>query len=190
MSRKLRLVIFGVVALVQLAVAGGAIVRSELALRTGEAFRFRIRPVDPVDAFRGRYVAIRFAIDRAPVADDLELRHKKRVFAPIEIDADGFAILGQADVDPPADGPYLRLRATGIYPDEEGNRFVWVLMPFGRYYMDEDLAPKAGRAVWGGRRGQREAFVSIRIRNGVGVIEELYVDGVPIHQWLAENSDK
>jgi len=190
MNRKLRLGIFVLVAVVQLAVAGGAIVRSELALRTGEAFRFRIQPVDPVDAFRGRYVAIRFAIDRAPVDDDLELRTKKRVFVPIEIDADGYAILGQADVDPPADGPYLRLRATGIYPDEEGNRFVWVSMPFRRYYMDEDLAPKAERAVWGGRRGQREAFVSIRVRNGVGVIEELYVDGVPIHQWLAENSDK
>lgn len=190
MDQRLRLALFTVVALVQLAVAGGAILRSELALRTGEAFRFRIQPVDPVDAFRGRYVAIRFAIDRAPVADDLELRHKKRVFAPIEIDADGFAILGRADVDPPVGGPYLRLRATGIYPDEEGNRFVWVSMPFRRYYMDEDLAPKAERAVWGGRRGQREAFVSIRVRDGVGVIEELYVDGVPIHRWLAENASE
>ena len=138
------------VAVVQLAVAGGAIVRSELALRTGEAFRFRIQPVDPVDAFRGRYVAIRFAIDRAPVADDLELRTKKRVFAPIEIDADGFAILGQADVDPPADGPYLRLRAGGIYPDEEGNRFVWVSMPFrsllhGRGPRPEGRTGRVGR---------------------------------------------
>jgi uncharacterized membrane-anchored protein len=190
MDRGLRLALFAVVALVQIAVAGGAILRSELALRTGDAFRFRIQPVDPVDAFRGRYVAIRFAIDRAPVADDLELRPKKRVFVPIEVAVDGFAILGRADVEPPARGPYLRLRAAGIYPDEEGNRFVWVSMPFRRYYMDEDLAPKAERAVWGGPRGQREAFVSVRVRDGVGVIEELYVDGVPIHQWLAENASE
>jgi uncharacterized membrane-anchored protein len=190
MGRKLRLALFAVAAMVQIAVAGGAIFRSELALRTGEAFRFRIQPVDPVDAFRGRYVAIRFAIDRAPVADDLELGPKKRVFVPIEIDADGFAILGRADVERPAGGPYLRLRTGGIYPDEEGNRFVWVSMPFRRYYMDEDLAPKAERAVWGGPRGQREAYVSVRVRDGVGVIEDLYVDGVPIHQWLAENADR
>jgi len=190
MGRKLRLALFTIVALVQIAVAGGAILRSELALRTGEAFRFRIQPVDPVDAFRGRYVAIRFAIDRAPVADDLELRPKKRVFVPIEIDADGFAILGRADVEPPARGSYLRLQAGGIYPDEDGNRFVWVSMPFGRYYMDENLAPEAERAVWGGPRGQREAFVSVRVRDGIGVIEDLYVDGVPIHQWLAENAEE
>jgi len=36
MGRRMRLALFTVVALVQLAVAGGAIVRSELALRTGE----------------------------------------------------------------------------------------------------------------------------------------------------------
>ena len=62
-------------------------------------------------------------------------------------------------------------------------------MPFRRFYMDEDKAPKAERAVWGGRRGQRKASVSVRVRNGVGVIEELYIDDVPIHQWLAENAD-
>ena len=61
-------------------------------------------------------------------------------------------------------------------------------MPFGRFYMDEDLAPEAERAVWGGPRGRREASVSVRIRYGVGVIEELYIDDVPIHQWLAENA--
>ena len=87
MNQRLRFVLFVVVALAQLAVAGGAIVKSELALRTGEAFRFRIQPVDPVDAFRGRYVAIRFAVDRAPAPDDLKVKSGKHVFLPIEIDA-------------------------------------------------------------------------------------------------------
>jgi uncharacterized membrane-anchored protein len=189
MNSRLRFVLFVVVGLVQLAVAGGAIVKSELALRTGEAFRFRIQPVDPVDAFRGRYVAIRFAVDRAPAANDLDVKPGKRVFLPLEIDADGYAAFGQASAEKPMRGPYLRLRAGGIYPDEEGNRFVWVTMPFRRYYMDEDRAPEAGRAVWGGRRGQREASVSVRVRNGVGVLEELYIDDVPIHQWLADNAN-
>lgn len=189
MSRNLRFALFVVVAMVQLAVAGGAIVKSELALRTGEAIRFRIQPVDPVDAFRGRYVAIRFAVNNATIADGVVVRPRKKVFVPIEVDADGFAFLGRADIDPPADGAYLRLRAGVVTPDEEGNQQVWVQMPFRRFYMDEDKAPKAERAVWGGRRGQREASVSVRIRHGVGVIEELYIDDTPIHQWLAENAE-
>jgi uncharacterized membrane-anchored protein len=190
MNHKLRFTLFVIVAFVQLAIAGGAIVNSELALRTGEAFRFRIQPVDPVDAFRGRYVAIRFAVDRTLVADGAELRSRKNIFVPVNVDCDGFASLGLADDEPPADGAYLRLRAGVVTPDENGNQQVWVAMPFRRFYMDEDKAPKAERAVWGGRRGQREASVSVRIRHGVGVIEELYIDDVPIHQWLAENADK
>jgi len=189
MNSRLRLVLFVVVGLVQLAVAGGAIVESELALRTGEAFRFRIQPVDPVDAFRGRYVAIRFAVDRAPAPDDLDVKPGKQVYLRLENDGEGYAVLGQASAEKPMSGPYLRLRAGGIYPDEDGTRFVWVSMPFRRYYMDEDRAPAAERAVWGGRRGQREASVSVRVRNGVGVIEELYIDDVPIHQWLTDNAN-
>jgi len=188
MNRSLRLTLFVIVALVQLAVAGGAIVKSELALRTGEEFRFRIQPVDPIDAFRGRYVAIRFAVERASAADDLEVRSGKYVYVPLEVDADGYAALGQARADRPHGSSYLRLRAGVVSPDEEGNRWVWVTLPFRRYYMDEDRAPKAERAVWAGRRGQREASIGVRVRNGVGVIEELYIDDVPIHQWLAENA--
>ena len=189
MNRMLRIGIFVVVADVQLAVATGAIVRSELALRTGEAFRFRIQPVDPVDAFRGRYVAIRFAVERAPAAEDLEVRRGTFVCVPIEVDDDGYAALGPAELEPPSSCAYLRLRGCGLYPDEDGKRYVWINLPFRRYYMDEDLAPEAERAVWSGPRGQREASVSVRIRNGFGVIEELYIDDVPIHRWLAENNE-
>ncbi len=173
-ARSLRIILFVVVAVVQLAVAGGAIIRSELALRSGEVFRFRIQPVDPVDAFRGRYVAIRFALDRTPAADGLEVERQQWVFVPLLVDRDGLAAFGLAALDPPASGAYLRLRSGGIYPDEDGIRHVWVTMPFNRYYMDEDLAPEAERAVWSRRGGQREAFVTVRVRKGVGVLEELY----------------
>lgn len=187
-ARRVRIILFVVVALVQLAVAGGAIFRSELALRTGEVFRFRIQPVDPVDAFRGRYVAIRFALDRALAPEDLEVARQQWVFVPLKVDSDGLSAFGPAALDPPEDGAYLRLRSRGIYPDEDGVRRVWVTMPFNRFYMDENLAPEAERAVWGGRRGQREASVTVRVRRGVGVLEELYIGEIPIHQWLADNA--
>jgi len=187
-TRRLRFYLFVVVAVAQLAVAGGAIIRSELALRTGEVFRFRIQPVDPVDAFRGRYVAIRFALDRAPAPDGLELRRNQRVCVPLQVGSDGLAVFGTATLDRPVSGAYLRLRSGGVYANEEGQRSAWVTMPFNRYYMDENLAPEAERAAWNGPRGQREAFVTVRVRDGVGVLEELYIDEVPIHRWLADNA--
>jgi uncharacterized membrane-anchored protein len=187
-TRRIRIIVFVVFAVVQLVVAGGAIIRSEMALRTGEVFRFRIQPVDPVDAFRGRYVAIRFDLDRAPAPDGLELARRQWVFVPLRIDDEGFAAFGPPSLDQPDSGAYLRLRSGGIYPDEDGESHVWVSMPFNRYYMDETMAPEAERAVWSRSRGRREASVTVRVRNGVGVLEELYIDNVPIHQWLWENA--
>lgn len=188
--RRWRIALFALVAVVQLAVAGGAIIRSEVALRRGEVFRFRIQPVDPVDAFRGRYVAIRFTLDRAPAPDGLELRQGQWVYIPLQPGGDGWAAFGPASPDPPESGAYLRLRPGGIYPDEDGRRRVWVTLPFNRYYMDEDLAPEAERAARGSRRGQRDAFVTVRVFRGAGVLEELYLDGVPIHEWLADNASE
>lgn len=45
---------------IQLAVPAFMIVRREHALSMGRAFKFRTAPVDPYDAYRGRYVALNF----------------------------------------------------------------------------------------------------------------------------------
>ena len=189
-ARSLRMVLFAVVAVVQLAVAGGAVFRSELALRTGEVFRFRIEPVDPVDAFRGRYLAIRFALDRAPVPDGFELKSRQWVFVPLRVDRDGLAAFGTAAIEPPEAVPYLRLRSRGIYPDDDGELRLWVTLPFTRFYLNEDVTPEAERMVWSGPQGQHEASVTVRVRKGVGVLEELYIDDAPIAQWLAEHASE
>ncbi len=187
---RLRLVLFLIVAIVQLAVAGAAIFKSELALQAGEVFKFRVQPVDPVDAFRGRYVAVRSALDRAPVEDGFEVKPGRWIFVPLHLDDEGFAAFGMAGLGEPDEGAFLKLRSGGIFTDEDGARRLSVsLTPFGRYYMDEKLAPEAERAVWGGPRGEREAFITVRVRNGTGVLEDLWIDGIPIHEWLAANSD-
>ena len=52
--------LFIVVAVVQIAAPASMILRRERALDRGERFLFRTAPVDPYDAFRGRYVAPSF----------------------------------------------------------------------------------------------------------------------------------
>lgn len=184
MNRRLLFALFVVVVVVQLAVAGGAIIRSELALRYGESVRFRVQPVDPVDAFRGRYVALRFDNVGAVLPEGLDLPRRGWVFVPLVEDDDGFAELGAVSLVRPATGPYLRLRSGVEYRDDEGRRMVSIVLPFGRLYMDEELAPETERAMW--RRGQREAFVTVLVRDGFGVMKDLYVEDLPVREWLAQ----
>lgn len=182
-GRNLRLALFIVLAVVQLSVAAGAIIRSELALWSGEVYRFKLQPVDPVDAFRGRYVALRFAVDRAPVADGLPPLNRQKVYVPLVVDDEGFAGFGPVVLERPATGGYLRLRSGVDFTDEDGERRISLAMPFRRFYMTEELARDVDRSLW--RRGLRPAWAVVKVRAGAGVIEDLFVDGVPIHEWLA-----
>jgi uncharacterized membrane-anchored protein len=182
-GRNLRLALFVVLAVTQLAVAAGAIIRSELALRSGEVFRFKLQPVDPVDAFRGRYVNLGFELDRAPVADRLPNLHNQKIYVPLAVDRDGFAVFDSAVLERPAAGHYLRMRCGIEYTDDNGGRVVSLALPFQHYYMTEELAREVDRSLW--RRGRRPAWVTVRVRNGTGVIEDLYVDGRPVREWLA-----
>jgi uncharacterized membrane-anchored protein len=182
-GRNLRLALFIVLAVIQLSVAAGAILRSELALRSGGVYRFRLQPVDPVDAFRGRYVALRFAVDRAPVAEGLPALNRQKIFVPLRVDDEGFAEFGPVVLERPATGGYLRLRSGVDFTDEDGERRLSVALPFRRYYMTEELAKDVDRSLW--RRGLRPAWAVVKVRGGVGVIEDLVVDGLPIREWLA-----
>ena len=183
-GKRLRLVLFVILAVIQLTVAAGAIIRSEIALRSGELYRFKLQPVDPVDAFRGRYVALRLVQTSAPVTEDIPYLRNKRVSVPLTVDEEGFAEFGPVSLERPDAGDYLRLRSGIEYTDEAGARTVSLALPFQRYYMTEELAKEVDRSLW--RRGQRPAWVTVRVRNGTGVVEDLYVDGRPVREWLAD----
>src|SRR5205823_4166257 len=61
--KMLRILIFGVVALAQLAVPATMVWQRDQTLKQGRIWKFRTAPVDPVDVIRGRYIALRFTAE-------------------------------------------------------------------------------------------------------------------------------
>jgi uncharacterized membrane-anchored protein len=179
---------FAIVAAAQLVVPASLIVRQERTLREGQVFKFKTAPVDPYDAFRGRYVALRFEQNSAPVAAGERFERGQRGYATVETGPDGFARFAAIGRTPPAGKPYLRVHALW-----SSGADVTLELPLDRYYMEEHLAPAAERAYWqNNRRGQtnQNAYAMVRIRNGTGVIENLYVAGKPIVELARELSVK
>jgi len=173
-----------VLALAQLGVPLSMIAKRETALRTGKVFRFRTRPVDPYDAFRGRYVSVRAAEESGPVmAGDSCERHQK-VYAVLEEDEDGFARIGGITTSRPEGDGYITVRARGR---AAAGQTIRVKMPFDRYYMNEELAPRAETAYREhSRREQHDAYIAVRVKSGFAVIEELHVGGKSIADFLAD----
>lgn len=181
MMRNWRVALMIATCIVQLAVPALMLVRHERALAVGERFRFACAPVDPADPFRGRYVRLGFADDRIDVPADLTLNRNEKIYVRVEHGPDGYARISDPTKAPHREGAYLRVRVLGY-----GGSPRSIELPFDRYYLTEDLAPEAEKAYRERAAvGDRETYVDVRLLNGRAVIEELYLDDVPVREYLA-----
>ena len=175
------LALFFCLALVQIAAPLSTIARRELVLRNGQQFRFRTEPVDPYDAFRGRYVALRFEQAEVALPDGVRFKWDQKVFARIEKDDQGFARIAEVTAERPRDGAYVVAQVRW----RRRNDVIRLDLPFDRYYMDETAAPAAEEAYREqSRQAPRDSYVTVRIRDGIAVLEELYLGGKPISEFL------
>ncbi|MFU8780777.1 MAG: GDYXXLXY domain-containing protein [Kiritimatiellia bacterium] len=181
MKKSIILACFVVLCLAQLFVPASMIHKREATLRHGEVFNFKTAPVDPYDAFRGRYVALNY--EQSTVNGNWSARDYRRgrvVYAILDRDADGFAQITDVVLERPADQAFISARVGWA-----GSNRLMLRLPFDRFYMDEFDAPVAERAfIWQRDREQRTAYARTRIRDGFGVIEDLIVEEMPMRDWL------
>ena len=176
-----RLLVF--LCILQLGVPAFMIVRREHVLHAGRAFKFRTAPVDPYDAFRGRYVALNFeaaTVTGIPLPPGI--LHGVRVYALLGEDEKGFAKVTALSLTRPSDGPCLRAQVQ--YPASDR---VSLELPFDRYYMEETKAPAAENAYrQHSRRETGDAYAIVRILGTQAVLEDLYVEGLPVEEFLRQ----
>lgn len=181
------LVLFVLLALIQTAVPVWMIVHRETTLKTGRLFKFRTAPVDPYDAFRGRYVAITIENSAAPADGASDLKPGQKVYVHITEDSEGFAAFDKATVRRPEGDAYIQTRVSFVVNEPSGPK-VYFEVPFDRYYMEETAAPAAEDAYrqYGSLPEHSDAYVTVRVKDGFAVLEELYVGGKPIREFVRE----
>lgn len=131
-------------------------------LKNGEEVKIKVAPIDPYDAFRGRYVSLWYD-------DILSYEERQGKYGILEIDEDGFATVKKVQKEKPTDELYLTSK------DED-----YFYIPLDRYYMEENLAPKAEEMI----SEEKEAYVTIRIKDDKSVLSGLYIDGKPVEEIL------
>ncbi|MEW6573858.1 MAG: GDYXXLXY domain-containing protein [Bacillota bacterium] len=179
--------LFVLLALIQTAVPVWMIVHRETTLKTGRLFKFRTAPVDPYDAFRGRYVAITIENSAAPADGASVPKPGQKVYVHITEDSEGFAAFDKATVRRPEGDSYIQTRVNFIINEPSGSK-VYFEVPFDRYYMEETAAPAAEDAYrqYSSLPGRSDAYVTVRVKDGFAVLEELYVGGKPIREFVRE----
>lgn len=162
--------------LVQLGLVSWQIATAARTLAEGTVWRLRTAPVDPLDPFRGRYVALEFPDAEVLYPPPWLDEPGAVVWVRLVEDGEGFA---QFDIEqmPPEDAPYLRAELAWRTEDRASLR-----LPFDRYYLPEGLAPRAEEAYRQRAATGGTSWVTVRVKDGRAVLEDLYIDGVPVRE--------
>jgi uncharacterized membrane-anchored protein len=174
-----RLAVFALVGLAQLAVPASLIWKREQTLRHGSVWKFRTAPVDPVDAFRGRYIALQFEAEGQTISPPPDFGYDQMVFVTLRLNSEGFAEIDQVLPSKPTVDDFIEAQLRG----------KTVLLPFDKYWVTERDAPAAEAAYRAqSRRDKQNAFCTVRVFRGDAALEQLYLDGQPLGEYLCANS--
>lgn len=176
--KPLRLTLFLLLALVQLAAPASIIWKRQRTFREGRVWKFRTAPVDPVDALRGRYLSLRFSAEDFAWTDPMPATDL--AYLTLKEDADGFAVVDQISEHKPGGNNYLPVDRFGVY-DNKGH----VVFSFDKFWITEENAQAAEQAYLNhSSRKLNDAYVTVRVRDGDAAIEELYLGGQPLKEYL------
>ncbi len=188
MNKRWLMVIFIIVAVAQVAVPVAMILKREPILRTGRVYKFRTRPVDPYDAFRGRYVQLAFEQNHAPWRSHDKAQRGMELFAVVTTGTNGFAEIREVASEPPAQGDYVKVVTSWLGLGTNAGS-VYFTLPFDRYYLEETKAPQAEKTYWEhNQRNQTnsDTFAVVRIKEGEAVLADLYVADKPIRDYFTK----
>ena len=179
----LQILIFGVVALGQLAVPAAMVWQRAETLRQGRVWKFRTAPVDPVDVIRGRYIALRFAAEEFAAPAKFE-GGDNAVYAVLKQGTDGFAEVDHLTTETLRTDDAVSVESVWWSGGKQHVRF-----PFNKFWVAEANAPAAERAyVENNRRDNQNAYVTVRVRRGDAALDQLYIDNQPLSDYLRAHS--
>lgn len=153
-------------------------------LSTGNMYKFKIAPVDPEDPFRGKFLRLNFQDNEIKVAPEPFWQAGESVFVQFGKDSLGFArIVNLTTTEPDrSQSDYLKTTIQNVYGTD--SLTVFVEYPFDRYYINERMAEPLEKILAENLLDTTSLnYVTVRIRSGQAVLEEVYIDEISIPEW-------
>ncbi|MFI5150209.1 MAG: GDYXXLXY domain-containing protein [Bacteroidia bacterium] len=190
-KKSVLVLLFSLVMLIYLAVPYSMIARYERVLHDGHVYRFRPAPVDPYDAFRGKYIYLN-GFNNVIWKDTLtHYGPGDDVYVTVRKNDKGFAYFYDVSKTVPASGDYILTKVDNAYIDHYRQGLcteVRIKVPFDRYYINEAYAGKAELVYRENSRSRdtSSVYLDVRIHDGTAITEELYFDGIPVRTFIKQ----
>ncbi|WP_027395363.1 GDYXXLXY domain-containing protein [Aquimarina latercula] len=174
-------ILFIVIALAQIFVPIHMIVNNEDVLISGTEYKFKTRPVDPTDPFRGKYITLQYEMNHFDTKDTTYVVGEE-IYVYLKNDNEGFAEASQISKVPvKTEKDYVTARVTYYY-----NGQVNFQLPFNTYYMEETKAYDAEVAYVEANRDSlsNNIYALVYIKDDHVVLKDVLIDDIPIKEYV------
>jgi len=189
--KKLLLLVFVLVALVQIYVPAKMVYDSKVVLNEGTVYKFKTAPIDPNDPFRGKYITLEYDINRWEVEDPDNWKRDQEMYVHLTTDSAGYAkILDVTREKPDASVDYVKASIDYVETYQLPAK-LWINYTFDRYYMEESKAYDA-EVVYreSARDVQQHSYALVHIKDGSPIVKDVLIDEVPIRELVIEQQLK
>ncbi|MFD0964806.1 GDYXXLXY domain-containing protein [Pseudofulvibacter geojedonensis] len=177
--------IFISLALVQLFIPYQMIAGKEAVLKEGKKYKFKTRPVDPTDPFRGKYITLRYQETSIKTKDSTWNRGDD-VYVKLK-DSLGYATIDKISKNEFANSDnYVKAKVNWYNLTSGKLNFDY---EFDRYYMDENKAYEAeitSMSVLRDSIPENDTYAVVYVKNGKAVLADVMIDEVSIKDYVKE----
>jgi len=184
LDKKYWKIIFIIMAAAQLYFPLQLIWSSEQAIKEGTVYKFKTVPVDPFDPFRGKYIRLRFDVEREKFNFGSSVSRNREIYALLDKDAEGYASVSEVRLEKPDDDiDYVKVTGRSV-----GNNQINIDLPFDRFYMEESLALPAEQYVRSRQRDSTEVVYGlVHVLDDQAVLSNIMVNDEPIADVVRRN---
>ncbi len=156
------LLIFIVACILQISAPIYMIGHREGIIKHGERYSLKIAPVDPYDAFRGRYMSIRLQDSSYEATEDLELKKGSKIYLLIKKGAE-YDRIADLFVKKPKNVQFIKGKIS--YVERKDGKYIYhYTTDINRYYLQEERASEAENQFRS--RSGEDSYVEVTVKDG------------------------
>jgi uncharacterized membrane-anchored protein len=144
----------------------------------GKIFRFKTRPIDPSDPFRGKYITLSYEADRVETMSE-EWISGEKIFVVLEEDQNGFAAIAYVSKkEPEPSVDYVEAVVAQQTSRKLNGGYVHVIYPFNRFYMEESKAKPAEDVFLDANPNNsvQVAYAIVHVKNGHAALSDVIIN--------------
>ena len=174
---------FALMVAFQIIIPARIINANEKVIREGREFRFRINPVLPLYPGPNNSILLTYTDNQYIVEDDSMWTRDEPVYVSLYTDTEGFARINNLYKTPPEFEDDFVL-AHIDYAVQDTHDYVLIRYPFDRFYLDRPVDPAWNYYVPPTDSILPVTSVTVKISEGKGVVQNVFIDGVPLSEHL------